>query len=205
VYFMRARLRDLAGDKAGAKRDFDLGMKSEPGDEKGWVARGVARINTDPAGALADFEAALALNPRSHSALQNRAHVLGKQGKTADAVRSLDRLLEFYPDSVMGRAGRGVLHARLGNAAAALADARGALERDTAAAYQFQVGSIYALLAKHDPGHKAEAIRLLSAALRAGFGFDLIETDKDLDPIRDTPEFKRVLDGARSLRAGASH
>ena len=40
---------------------------------------------------------------------------------------------------------------------------------------------------------------LLSAALLKGCGFDLLVTDRDLDPIRDCPEFKALVPAARAL------
>ena len=159
-------------------------------------------MGTDLAGALKDFDGALAVNPRSLGALQNKSHVLSKLDRTDEAIRVLDRVLELYPDYVKGRAGRGVMHARAENWAAAKADAEDALRRDSSPSNVYQIAGIYARLTRHDAGHKAEAIRLLSTAIRAGFGYEYIESDKDLDPIRDTPEFRRVLDGVRALKGG---
>ena len=119
-------------------------------------------------------------------------------------MKSLDRLLELYPDYVRARSGRGVMHARLGNEKQALADAEESLRREPSAAIVYQVAGVYALLDKTRPGSRAEAVRLLSGALRAGFGHEHIESDKDLDPIRETPEFKRVVEGVRALRPEAA-
>lgn len=199
VYFMRSRVRALTGDKDGAKRDFDEGMRREPTDDKSWVARGVARVGSDLPGSLKDFEAAVAVNPRSLAALQNQSHVLSKLGRHEEAVRALDRVLEIYPDSVPARAGRGVLLARLGKAEAARADAEEALLRDESPSNQYQVAGIYVLLSRHDPKYRADAFRLLAAALRGGFGLEFIDSDKDLDPVRGTDEFNRIVDGAKSL------
>src|SRR5207302_533486 len=78
VYFMRAYARARSGDVAGAKGDTAEGLRLEPSDEPSWIARGLARQPRDPKGALADFERALELNPRSVSALQNKANVLSE-------------------------------------------------------------------------------------------------------------------------------
>ena len=177
-------------------------MRAEPTDEVTWVARGVARIGTEPVAALTDFEAALKVNPWSLQAMQNRAHVLSKLGRTADAVAALDRVLDLYPDYVPARAGRGVLHARAGNGAAARADAEDALRRDASPANVYQVAGVYALLTTADPAHRARAVELLVTALRAGFGYDHLDTDRDLDPIRTTPEFRRLADAAGVIRGG---
>jgi tetratricopeptide (TPR) repeat protein len=175
-------------------------MRQDPTDVIGWVARGNARLGSDLPGALSDYEAALRLNPRSLAAMQNKAHVLSRLGRYPEAVQALDQLLELYPDFVPARTGRGVIHARLGNRAEALADAEEALRRSQAASTSYQAAGIYAHLSKDEPGYKADAIRLLTAALRAGHGYEHIETDKDLDPIRDTPEFRRVIESARGLK-----
>jgi tetratricopeptide (TPR) repeat protein len=201
---MRARLRDLAGDKDGAKRDLAEGMRQDPTDVVGWVARGNARLGSDLPGALADYDAALRVNPRSVAAMQNRSHVLSRLGRYPEAVRALDQLLEVYPDFTRARADRGVMHARLGNREAALADAEETLRRGSAASTSYQVACVYAHLSKGEPGYRADAIRLLTAALRAGYGFEHIETDKDLDPIRDTPEFRRVIESVRGLKPQAA-
>ena len=53
-----------------------------------WTARGLARLPRDPEAALADYEAALKLNPRYLSALQNKANVLAEDlGRTAGGHR----------------------------------------------------------------------------------------------------------------------
>jgi serine/threonine protein kinase/Flp pilus assembly protein TadD len=204
VLLMRSRVKDLSGDKDGAKQDLADGLREKPTDELGWITRGLARLSTDLAGAVEDFDAALALNPRSLPAMQNKAHALSKLGRNDDAIRVLDELLELYPDYVPARSGRGVLNARVGNDAAALADAEESLRRDPSPAITYQAAGIYALLDPRRPGSRVEAIRLLSLALRAGFGHDFVETDSDLDPIRDTPEFKKVVESVRALKAGST-
>jgi tetratricopeptide (TPR) repeat protein len=201
---IRARLKEQSGDKAGAKRDLADALEMDEPDDVGLVARGIARLSTDLPGAIADFDAALAANPRSLPAMQNKAHALSKQGKNREAIRTLDAALEMYPDYVPGRAGRGLMHARLGNEKEAVADAEEALKRDPAPANAYQIAGIYAQLDKVRPGARAEAIRLLTSALRNGFGHEYIEADKDLDPLREAAEFKRILESVRSLRAGAS-
>jgi len=92
VYFLRAVAREGAGDVEGARRDQEEGMRRRPTDEKSWIARGFARMNKDPQAGLADFDQALALNPRSRSALQNKAHLLAeKLQRSQEALAVLDR------------------------------------------------------------------------------------------------------------------
>ena len=40
VYLIRAQVREKLGDAAGAREDRQLALRTEPGDEAGWVARG---------------------------------------------------------------------------------------------------------------------------------------------------------------------
>jgi serine/threonine protein kinase/Tfp pilus assembly protein PilF len=198
----RARVRLALGDVARARRDREQALAQTPADEEGWIARGVARVTADPAGALADFRQAEKLEPRSLAGLQNQAHVLAEHlGKTAEAVAVLDRALRWHPDLAPAWAGRGVLYARLGQRHAALRDAREALARDPdGPATQFQVAGIYALTARQAPGNRDEAIRLLAKALGRGYGLDLLERDPDLVPLRGDPGFRELAGAVRALR-----
>jgi tetratricopeptide (TPR) repeat protein len=202
LYFNRARLREKVGDAEGARRDFEEGMRLEPGDEKSWNSRGVARLGRDPRAALDDFEQALRLNPLSRPALENKAHVLAeKLGRTEEAVRVLDQLVALFPEAAAPRRGRGVLHARLGRRDAALKDAEESLRYDTSPPQLYQVACVYALTSRLQPEDRPRAFQLLSSALRRGFGHTMIETDTDLDPLRKQPEFVRLVEAARALRA----
>jgi tetratricopeptide (TPR) repeat protein len=199
--FLRVRVLELAGRKDEAKRELAGAMKLEPNDEIGWLSRASARDATDLPGALQDIDAALAINPRSLTGLVNRANVLARLGRAADAIRALDNLLEVYPDYTKAWSDRGVMNARLGKWDAAKADAKETLKRDESPRNLFQVGAIHALLTQHDPAYKTEAIRLLTAALKGGFGYDHIERDPDLAPIRDTAEFRRLVESVRLISA----
>jgi tetratricopeptide (TPR) repeat protein len=192
VYFYRAHSRDRAGDKAGAGADRAAGMRQEPADELSWIAR--AEAQDAPAAALADVDRALVLNPLSAPGLQLKAHLLAEPlNNTAEAVWVLDRAVAAYPEHVPIRAGRAVLRARLGDRAGSHADADDALRRDARGPNLYQVGCTYALTSKTHPEDRFKAVELIGAALRAGFGADLLPSDHDLDPIRQYPEFRQLL------------
>ena len=204
VRLLRASVRERRGDKPGARADREEGLRLTPTDELGWVARGVERLAADPRGALADAEAALKLDPFSVSALQLKAHILGERlNKPDDALVVLNRAVELHPDHVPLRGGRGVELARRGKRDEALRDAREALLRDTRPANLYQVGCIYALTSKSHAEDKKEAFHLLWSALKTGFGFDMIDTDADLDPLRKDPEFVKMVAAARAHLAAA--
>ena len=91
------------------------------------------------------------------------------------------------------------MNARLGHWVAAKADAEETLRRDQSPRNLFQAGAIYALLTKHDPACKTEALRLLTVALRNGFGYEHLETDKDLALLHGLPEFQKIVEAVRSI------
>ena len=196
AYFIRAAARDRAGDREGAGRDREEGQKQTPQDDLGWVARGLSRLPRDPKGALADMEQALRLDPRSFPALQDKAAILSDYlGRTEEAVKVLDAATGLYPDAVTSRAGRGVLLARLGRRDAAHEDARIAQRLDSGAATLYQVAGIYALTSRTHPQDLKEALRLLAAAIgQAPEWLKTIPRDPDLDPIRDRPEFRKLVE-----------
>jgi serine/threonine protein kinase/regulator of sirC expression with transglutaminase-like and TPR domain len=200
--FRRATARERLGDQAGAARDRAEGLRRRPNDELSWIFRGLARLNDDPNGALADFDAALTINPRSKSALENKAFVLAERlGRPEEAIRVYETTLLHHPDDAKAVGPRGVYHARLGRREAALADARAALALgDLAPTAQeqaftiYQVAGIYALTSRQQPGDRREALRLLALALRKDASWlRVLPDDHDFDPIRDLPECRELL------------
>jgi serine/threonine protein kinase/Tfp pilus assembly protein PilF len=196
LYFVRAGVRKKLNDPEGAEKDRAEGLRREPRDAKSWVARGLNRLTSNPSepqAALADFDAALRVDPRSRDALLNKAHVLSKYlSRTEDAIRVLDQAVSLYPEDVRPRAGRGVLRARLGQDGDAIKDAEAALALEDQPANQYQVAGIYALVSQRDPACRDTAFRLLTQALKKGFGGDFLAIDNDLDPIRKDPRFAQI-------------
>lgn len=200
TYFLRAQVRDRRGDRDGAETDRKTGLHKEPSDEAAWLARGLTRIARQPEAALADFDRALKDNPRSLPALENKAHVLAeKLGRSADAVLALNQAIALRPEEASLRAARGVLLARLGKPQPALGDAVQALALESSPAVKYQVAGIYALTAD-----RSRALSLLAAAVRQGYGEELLDVDTDLDPIRSTLEFQQLAHAVRSLREQAA-
>jgi serine/threonine protein kinase/Tfp pilus assembly protein PilF len=202
VYFIRAEARRLAGDRQGAAADRAEGLKRQPADEQSWVARGLALLaDNHPGEALKDFDRALQINPRCLAALEDRAAVLADlPGRTEEAVQALSTAIDLYPEHGQARAGRGVLLARLGKHEEALRDARAAERLDGRPANLYRVAGIYALASRGNAAHRREAFRLLAAALRADYGFEYLDGDPELAPLRALPEFKRLVEAARRLR-----
>ncbi len=205
IFFLRSRALAAVGDAEAAVKDLEAGLAKAPIEAQSWVERGLQRMNTDPAAALADFEQASELEPTSLRCLHMRAHILALAFRRLDdAVPILDRAIALYPDYVPARTFRGVVRAVQGQRDAAIKDAEESRWRDSSPANLYQLAGLYATTSKQVPEDRDEAFQLLHSALRRGFGFDLIEGDRELDPIRDRPEFRRLLESARiALKAKA--
>ena len=133
--------------------------------------------------------------------MQNKAALLSDKFHDDAAVLAvLEQAVAHYPESVLARGGRGVLLARAGKRDAAIADAQACLLLDREPATQYQAGCIYALTSKQNADDRLQALPLLAAALRAGFGLDFIDRDTDLNPLRRLPEFQRMVAAARALQ-----
>jgi serine/threonine protein kinase/tetratricopeptide (TPR) repeat protein len=207
TWFIRAQARQRLGDRQGARLDREQGLKQPPGDPASFVARGLAQLPGDARGALADFDAALAISPRYRHALQDKASVLSENlGEPEQAIRILDAAVESHPDFVEALGGRGVLHARLGHRDEALRDARAALAIDDRPLTVYQAACVYALTSTQEPTDQAEALRLLAEAVRKdGSWLATARQDHDLDPIRGQPGFRNLLQALDVvLRAGKS-
>jgi tetratricopeptide (TPR) repeat protein len=201
AWFIRAVAKQRLGDLAGARLDREEGLRHEPPDPAGFIARGLARLPANPQAALADFDAALAIEPTNAEALQDKASVLGEtMGKADEALRVLDTLLLHHPDRVQAICGRGVQLARLGRFDAALRDARAALALDHASLTHYQVACIYAQLTKQQPSCLQEALGHLSDSIRQdGNWLATARVDHDLDMIRTQTAFQELLQASEVL------
>lgn len=201
AYLLRARAKQRLGDMAAAQRDRERALQYHPQDPLSYVARGVAIIAQDPEAALADFQAALQLDPNSTAALQDAASALAERlHRNEEAIRFLDRLIRLRPDDPGPRASRGVLLARLGRRDEAVRDARQALIRNPSALQTLQIACIYSLTSRIHPSDREQAIRLVRRALaRRPLLVTLARSDADLAPIAKDPEFRRLIDSAGEL------
>lgn len=218
VYFLLARAHERRGEHEAARLKFEEGLKREPTDAKSWEARGFARMRNDAKGALADLDRALERDPSSLKALQNKAYILSELlGRTDDALAVLDLLVDEHPDYTHGRVSRGVLLARLGRRDQAHRDVRTVLgaaqDREGLPLTLYQAACTYALTSRQEAADKTTALRFLSEAVKQGLlslavqgnpGIALLEKDPDLNPLRDEPEFRRVLEAARTVHSAAS-
>lgn len=204
VHLMKAIVFEKMGELELGKKEQEAGLAYQPETVRDWVSRGYALMESNPTIALTDFDQALALDPRSLEAMQNKAYVLAeKLHRPAESIALLTELIRVYPEYVPARSGRGILYARSGRRDEAHQDAQESLNRDTSIALLYQVAGIYAQTSK---GHSVdeqpmvvhhedalEAIRLLSTVLRHGWPKVEIEKDRDLEPLRNLPAFQQLM------------
>ncbi|MCE9531206.1 MAG: protein kinase [Planctomycetes bacterium] len=202
VWFIRSRVKKAKNDREGAERDRLKGLEIEPTDPLSWVSRGMAKLATNPNGALEDFIRAEMMYPRCIEALQNQAYVYSvKQGNPAEAVAVLERLLKYYPQNLRSLGHRAVLLARQGKFDEAVAEARKVLKLTVQPEHTYRAACVLALASEQNPALKNESLRLLASAISRGWGLDQLSTDRDLTPLRETPEFKQFLGFTRLLRS----
>ncbi|CAN5871225.1 hypothetical protein BH23PLA1_BH23PLA1_11210 [soil metagenome] len=180
------------GRQAEAERAFADAMRRRPDFPPLLVARGITRLRYDVAGALADLERALQLDPREPRAHLGLAHLRQADHPRA-ALGHLDRALDIAPSFSDARQFRAVLRARLGDRAA-LDDVQ-RLEAAPTPHGLYNAACALAILSREtdEPRHVPESLRLLQRALEAGFPVEHARADQDLAPLRHRNEFRDLL------------
>jgi serine/threonine protein kinase/tetratricopeptide (TPR) repeat protein len=202
VRLFRAEAYAKLGDADAAARDRAAADGLAPAGPSDYLTRGLFRVPTDPAAALADFRKADDLFPGGYvQAMQAQAHVLADAlNRPETALAALNRLIESAPDFALGRSGRAVVLARLGRATEAHEEAEKAMLLSADPIVTYQAGCAYALTSKDRPDDRERAIELVRKALRDGYrNLEAIRADADLATVRDLPAIKAALDAAEKL------
>jgi len=199
LYSIREKARRGLGDKTGADRDLKIFLASSPLDRLSWCARGERKLALEPrdvAGAIRDFDEALALDPTFLNALRDKASALSEDLRDiGKAIQLLDRVLQLDPDSQSDRAGRAVLLARAGKHAEALQEVNATAAGPCDALIHYQLASA-AMIANDKP----RGLSLLRSALRKDPTFaPLMQTDSDLKLVWKDPIFLNLLAAANTL------
>jgi serine/threonine protein kinase/lipoprotein NlpI len=201
VRFVRAMVKEAKGDRAGAAADRDAALTLEPKTPEDFVTRGKYREKTDPKAALADYQAALKVDPLDMFALLNTAYVLGERlNQIPEALTATDRVLAVYPEHPHALGGRAVYLARLGQTDEAVAEAHKLLSGSPQASVYYHAGCVLALAARAEPRHRDEAIRLVATALLRGYGHEFVLSDPDLATLADDERFKKLVDGVKVMK-----
>lgn len=201
VYFIRAEVHDRLGNTAAAEQDRQTGLNLIPQDARSWVARGLQKVANDPAAALQDFQSGQQVDPNSQDAFRNIAMVLSEHlGRPDDSLKVLDEAIRVHPWDAYLWSGRAVLHARAGRREAAIRDATEALQLSNEPLVVYQGACVYALTSTTVSDDKQQAMSLLARSFRANADVArLAWSDKDMDPIREDLEFKRLIAASELL------
>ena len=206
-YFARAEAYEALADKEKAAKekaaqDRKAGFERRPDDVDGYLARAIALLTRPPAGmskeaarkeGLANVVEALKLKPDSLSALEKKAEILADHlGNNLQAVATLDRAIDLYPDYTNLRINRALLHARLGRRAQAVRDIVDVLAHDRRPLAEYYAGCVYAQTSRSHPRDAGLAVVHLKRALRHGFGLDRLGHDRDLKPLARDEDFRRL-------------
>lgn len=120
---------------------------AEPATSAEFAERAYARTNAgDLDGALADFERALALDPKNDHAYANRSATRMLRGDPDGAMADCTQALALNPRNAMAYANRGIIKFALGAVDSAMGDFNQAIEHDPklALAYANRAGARYA-------------------------------------------------------------
>ncbi|MAT73375.1 MAG: hypothetical protein CMJ58_28155 [Planctomycetaceae bacterium] len=203
IHFLLARSWQALGSADKAQQCYQTGLQLTPTDATSWVARGVARLGADPAGALADFRAALQVAPGDLSALHNMMVVAAERlGQPQVAREAASEILDIQPDNAAALAGRAVIAARQGDRAAALADVSRLLEASDAPMHYFQAACVLSLTSAQQAADAEQAAAYLLRALVAQPALAArADADPDLAALRDSPRYSEVLRAVEAATA----
>jgi serine/threonine protein kinase/Flp pilus assembly protein TadD len=193
IYFFRARLFDKLNRPDEAAADRQEGINRTPADVDSWLARGTARSQNDPLGAMADFEEAIRLQPGNSVAHRNLALLLAENlHREDDALEVLDEFLKTQnvTDGYVWL-GRGVFLARRGKMNEARDDARRGLKLTREPLAVYQAACIEALDPQRDADGTRRCLELLAEAFQANPKLaELALRDGDLNSLHDMRLFK---------------
>ncbi len=192
---IRSRALRQAGKLRAAKSDFDYAMQHRPVSADDWVSVALAKLAMSPEQALADLQTAETLFGANTTILQSMAHVLSEHLRQPDAaIQTLDRLLEAEPKFQKALAGRAVLYGRRNQVEKSLADVKQLENLGTPPNGEtlYQMACAVALCSKTQGDLQKTALRYLARAIQKNYGGELLASDPDLDPVRNSSEFQAI-------------
>ena len=191
-YLTRARLLEKMQLPEEAAADFRTARELVPLALEDRIAFASVMIAVDAERALSELQRAEKLFGPRVRILQTMAHVLSEHLKReSEAITVLDRLLTSQPNYPKALAGRAVLLARAGKIELAIEDLKKLLPEKVKLPPElmFQVASAFSLCSDFRPQLRPQAFRWLTWALAGGYGASRLESDPDLAPLRNDPEF----------------
>lgn len=198
---MRSRIYRSLNRTTEAQADLSGIQGLTPDNPDDWITKGIAILADSPVEAIACFRRACVWPGGIITGRQNTAHVLSERlGRTEEAIGELDELLSIHPRFLTALSGRGVLHARLGNAELALRDVQRCLELEPAPETYYQIACIYSLLSVQDPTMMQPALKYLAMAIQPAYPHQMVTTDDDLRPLEGNEEFEKLKSGLQTVQ-----
>jgi eukaryotic-like serine/threonine-protein kinase len=192
VQVARAEACARLGRRTEAEGAYAEVIRTNPDDPMPLVARGFSRLSGDRAGAEGDFSGALALAPHDARARLGRAHLLRGDDPRA-ALAEVESALAEAPDLNDALQLRALLRARLGDPAAETDVDRLLLIPTPQRLYNAACSLSLLSRSKDDPRLVMRALDLLQRALDSGLPSACLAEDPDLDALRLSPRFSKLL------------
>ncbi|MCC9600168.1 protein kinase [Stieleria sp. JC731] len=187
-----SRAYRLLEEDEKADEAYEQAFSLECIDTENLLTRAQARIRTkDYELALADFQEALQMNPDSPFLLLQVAWAQATYlERYIEAVENYKHLLEVQPYDENVLISLALAYLRLEKFDLATAYARKAMDPPNSPRTIYQAACIHAVIGR--PFNRQRALALLAEAVKNGYPAEKIDTDPDLDSIRDTEEFESI-------------
>lgn len=175
---------------------LDSALKKQPDYSTGYYERGWAKMNNgDRQGAIEDFSIAVQIDPNNVGSYMARGDMYCKIGKNDLAKADYQKVIEL--EAKMDEfANSPYAHLAFGDTAKAIALGKDIIAKDSTkdVAY-YSMACLYARM-----NRSAEALSYLEKSFQKGNkDFAHINVDYDMDPIRDLPEFKALVEKYKNL------
>lgn len=195
---LKADIYYSLGDSRRAISTWDEIIAAVPDEgiayhRRGWYKRLVGDLD----GAIEDYTMAIVLDPEDASSYESRGNAYLKQGKRELAEADFKKVVELE-DSPEKYETLHFAYQGLGENAKAIEVMDSIIARDTTeAGNYYNAACLYSRMA-----NKAKALEYLEKSLQMGYNqFTHIERDYDMDFLRDTPEFKALIEKYKSALA----
>lgn len=140
---------------------------------------------------IADFQKAHELDPDRPYPLQEIARVMDVGlGKHEEAIKIFSKVLEIQPQNEIVLINRALAEMRIGRIGEALEDVQAAMAEPNSGKTLYQAACVHALIGRES--NKRRAVTLLAKAIAQGYKPKNLNSDSDLDSIRDIEEFQVI-------------
>jgi Flp pilus assembly protein TadD len=192
VHAILGVLLNETGRKAEAEASYRRAIELDPKLAPAYINLGLLLADTGRiAEAEATFRRAIEMNPKDAMGYTFLGVLLDQTGRKEEAETALRRAIELDPKLAQAHSNLGILLRETGRIAEAETVYRRAIELDPKlAAAHFNIACLFA-----QTNRKTDALVSLKRAIDLDVKFrEKAKTDKDLDPIRDDPEFKKLIE-----------